>query len=189
MITRVGTTVRLFIDGALQATQTGVSTDLGTTKPMTIGSKYDGSSSNLTGRIDDVRVRKGTGVDTAFSAPTAATVVDQYTVLKLSFDGSNGSQVITDDDTFIQDIRFTGGSTATALTLIDHTDFGGEIRSIASACVYGNYGLYGDGSGVTVYAIGMNLAYIGVGKDVTNDTTQVIQANEVTTLNLSLIHI
>jgi hypothetical protein len=183
MITRVGTTVRLFIDGALQATQTGVSTDLGTTKPMTIGSKYDGSSSNLTGRIDDVRVRKGTGVSSAFSAPTAAAIVDQYTVLKLSFDGTNGSQVVTDDDTFIQDIRFTGGSTATALTLIDHTDFGGEIRSIASACVYGNYGLYGDGSGVTVYAIGMNLAYIGVGKDVTNDTTQVIQANEVTTLN------
>ena len=43
--------------------------------------------------------------------------------------------------------------------------------------------MYGDGSGVTVYAIGMNLAYIGVGKDVTNDTTQVIQANEVTALN------
>ena len=183
MITRVGTNVRLFIDGALQGTSTSNTTDLGTTKPMTIGSKYDGSSSNLTGRIDDIRVRKGTGESSAFSAPSAATVVDQYTVLKLNFDGDNGSQVITDDDTFIQDIRFTGGSTATALTLIDHTDFGGEIRSIASACVYGNYGLYGDGSGVTMYAIGMNLAYIGVGKDVTNDTTQVIQANEVTTLN------
>ena len=132
--------MRLFIDGALQGTATGVSTDLGTTKPMVMGSRFDGASSDLTGRIDDVRVRKGTGVSSAFSAPTASAIVDQYTVLKLSFDGSNASQIVTDDDTFIQDIRFTGGSTATALTLIDHTDFGGEIRSIASACVYGNYG-------------------------------------------------
>ena len=183
LVSRVGTTVRLFIDGALQGTQTGVSTDLGTTKPLIIGSKYDGSSSDLQGRIDDVRVRKATGVDTAFSALTAASVVDQYTVLKLEFEGDNASQIVTDNDTFIQDVRFTGGATASAITLIDHTDFGGEIRSIASASVYGNYGLHGDGSGCTVYAIGMNLAYIGVGKDVTNDTTQVIQANEVTANN------
>ena len=45
-----------------------------------------------------------------------------------------------------QDIRFSNGATATALTLIDLTDFGGELRTqIASACVYGNYGIYGDG--------------------------------------------
>ena len=182
MVSRVGNTMKLFVDGSAIDTVTD-STDLGTTKPLTIGSKYDGSTSFLQGRLDDIRVRKGTGESANFTNPTASAVVDASTVLKLTFDGDNGSQVITDDDTFVQDIRFTGGSTATALTLIDHTDFGGEIRSIASACVYGNYGLYGDGSGVTVYAIGMNLAYIGVGKDVTNDTTQVIQANEVTALN------
>ncbi len=182
MVSRVGNTMKLFVDGSAIDTVTD-STDLGTTKPLTIGSKYDGSTSFLQGRLDDIRVRKGTGESANFTNPTASAVVDASTVLKLTFDGDNGSQVITDDDTFVQDIRFTGGSTATALTLIDHTDFGGEIRSIASACVYGNYGLYGDGSGVTVYAIGMNLAYIGVGKDETNDTTQVIQANEVTALN------
>ena len=100
-------------------------------------------------------------------------------MLKLDFNGDNGSQIITDDDTFIQDIDFSGGGTATGLTLIDHSDFGGEIRSIASASVYGNYGIHGTGSGSIVYAIGMNLAYIGTGKDVTNDNTAVIQANEV----------
>ena len=40
-----------------------------------------------------------------------------------------------------QDIDFSGGGTATGLTLIDRLDFGGEIRSIASASVYGNYGI------------------------------------------------
>ena len=40
-----------------------------------------------------------------------------------------------------QDIDFSGGGTATGLTLIDRPDFGGEIRSIASASVYGNYGI------------------------------------------------
>ena len=182
-VTKVGNTVRLYIDGLEQASTTST-VDLGTTKPLIIGSKYDGSSSDWQGRVDDIRIRKGTGVSTApGSAPTAPKVVDQYTVLKLDFNGDNGSQSITDDDTFIQDVRFSNGATATALTLVDQSDFGGELRTISSACVYGNYGIYGDGPGSIIYAIGMNLAYIGTGKDVTNDTTSVIQANEVSANN------
>lgn len=177
MVTRVGTTLSLYVDGALQANVTDA-TDLGTTKPLVIGSDYNGGT-GWDGRIDDFRVRKGTGEASAFTAPTAATIVDQYTVLKLEFDGDNGSQVVTDNDTFIQDIQFSGGGTATALTLIDQSDFGGEIRSIASASVYGNYGIHGTGPGSIVYAIGMNLAYIGTGKDVTNDVTLVNQDDEV----------
>ena len=175
-ISRVGTTIRLFVDGAQQATASN-NTNLGTTKPLVIGNNYAGTQ-GFDGRIDDFRVRKGAGTSSAFSNPTAPQIVDQYTVLKLDFNGDNGSQIIT-DDTFIQDIDFSGGGTATGLTLIDHSDFGGEIRSIASASVYGNYGIHGTGSGSIVYAIGMNLAYIGTGKDVTNDNTAVIQANEV----------
>ena len=180
-ISRVGTTLRLFVDGALQDSATN-STDLGTTKPLSIGATYN-TTQVMDGRIDDIRVRKGAGFSSAFTKPTATRTVDQYTVLKLAFDGDNGSQITTDDDTFIQDIQFSGGGTATALTLIDQSDFGGEIRSIASASVYGNYGIYGDGPGVVVYAIGMNLAYIGTGKDVTNDTTLVDQDDEVVALN------
>tara|TARA_B100001287_G_scaffold155146_1_gene130475 strand:+ start:562 stop:4281 length:3720 start_codon:yes stop_codon:yes gene_type:complete len=187
MVSRVGTTMKLFVDGSFIDSVTN-SSDLGTTKPLIIGSKYDGSSSDLQGRMDDIRIRKGTGESSNFTAPTAATVVDQYTVLKLSFDGDNGSQIVTDDDTFIQDVRFSNGATANALTFIDHSDFGGEIRSIASASVYGNFGIVGDGSGSVVYAIGMNLAYIGTGKDVTNDTTAVIQANEVVANNNANIY-
>ena len=182
MITRVGSTLYFYVDGALQGS-TSNSTDLGTTKPLVIGSQYNGNTP-WDGRIDDFRIRKGIGVSVApGSAPSAATVVDQYTVLKLNFDGDEGSQIVTDDDTFIQDVQFSGGASATALTLIDQSDFGGEIRSIASASVYGNYGIYGDGPGSIVYAIGMNLAYIGTGKDVTNDVTEVNQEDEVVALN------
>ena len=177
MISRVGTTIKFFVDGVQQATASN-NTNLGTTKPLIIGSDYAGVN-GFAGRIDDFRVRKGAGQASAFTNPTSASIVDQYTVLKLDFDEDSGSQVLVDNDTFIQDVEFSGGGTATALTFIDHSDFGGEIRSIASASVYGNYGIHGTGSGSIVYAIGMNLAYIGTGKDVTNDVTQVIQANEV----------
>ena len=185
-ISRVGGVLRLFVDGNLQDSEADT-TDLGTTKPLSIGATYN-TTQPTDGRIDDVRIRKGAGFSSAFTKPTVTRTVDQYTVLKLAFDGDNGSQITTDDDTFIQDIQFSNGSTATALTLIDQSDFGGEIRSIASACVYGNYGIYGDGPGVIVYAIGMNLAYIGSGKDVTNDATAVIQANEVVALNNANIY-
>jgi hypothetical protein len=177
MISRVGTTIKFFVDGVQQATASN-NTNLGTTKPLIIGSDYAGVN-GFAGRIDDFRVRKGAGQASAFTNPTSASIVDQYTVLKLDFDEDSGSQVLVDNDTFIQDVEFSGGGTASALTFIDHSDFGGEIRSIASASVYGNYGIHGTGSGSIVYAIGMNLAYIGTGKDVTNDVTQVIQANEV----------
>ena len=177
MISRVGTTIKFFVDGVQQATASN-NTNLGTTKPLIIGSDYAGVN-GFAGRIDDFRVRKGAGQASAFTNPTSASIVDQYTVLKLDFDEDSGSQVLVDNDTFIQDVEFSGGGTASALTFIDHSDFGGEIRSIASASVYGNYGIHGTGSGSIVYAIGMNLAYIGTGKDVTNDVTEVIQANEV----------
>ena len=54
---------------------------------------------------------------------------------------------------------------------------------IGSASVYGDFGLVGDGPGVIFYAIGHNLAYIGTGKEVSNQVTEVIQANEVVELN------
>ena len=49
--------------------------------------------------------------------------------------------------------------------------------------MYGNYGIYADGPGVVAYLIGQNFAYIGNGKDVSNDTSTVIQENEVVSLN------
>ena len=39
--------------------------DLELLSPLIIGSKYDGSPSDWQGRVDDIRIRKGTGVSTA----------------------------------------------------------------------------------------------------------------------------
>ena len=80
-----------------------------------------------------------------------------------------------------------GTATATTIENVDKRDFGAEIRMIGSASVYGNYGLYGDGDGVIIYAIGQNLAYIGNGKSVDNDPVTVIQENEVVELNAAKI--
>ena len=68
------------------------------------------------------------------------------------------------------------------------TVYGGELRTIASANVYGNKGIEADGANCLAYMINQNFAYIGSGKNVTNDNTTTIQANEVTELNNAKVH-
>jgi hypothetical protein len=88
-----------------------------------------------------------------------------------------------------QRINFApGGQTASYLVNVDYSDFGAEIRSIASANVYGNYGAWADGPGTLMYLIGHNFAYIGVGKDTNNDKTASIQANQVIQANTGKIY-
>lgn len=66
--------------------------------------------------------------------------------------------------------------------------FGAEVRSIGSANVYGTYGAWADGDQVLMYLINHNFAYIGSGTDSDNDPTNVIQVNEVVTLNSGKIY-
>ena len=61
--------------------------------------------------------------------------------------------------------------------------YGAEVRSIGSASVYGNYGAVADGANTLMYLISHNLAYIGAGKDTSNDNTLSIQSQEITELN------
>ena len=70
----------------------------------------------------------------------------------------------------------------------DGTTFGAEIRSIGSASVYGNKGAEANGTDTLMYLIGHNFAYIGTGKDVTNDKTLTVEANEITELNSGKIY-
>jgi len=65
---------------------------------------------------------------------------------------------------------------------------GGELRSIGSASIYGNYGIVADGDETLAYLISHNFAYIGVGKDVTNDNTLNITANEVVKINNGTVY-
>ena len=65
--------------------------------------------------------------------------------------------------------------------------YGAEVRSIGSACVYGNYGAVADGANTLMYLIGHNFAYIGTGKDTSNDNTLSIASQSVTELNSGTI--
>jgi hypothetical protein len=66
--------------------------------------------------------------------------------------------------------------------------FGAEVRAIASASVYGNYGAVADGASTLMYLIQYNFGYIGAGLDSSNDNTLVIQANETVELNSGKIY-
>ena len=182
VIDRSGTSTKLFVNGTQVGTYSD-SNNYGNIKPLVIGAAYDGSNAT-DGHIDDFRVVKGTSIyQSAFSAPSSRHPVTSQTVLMARFDGTNGATTFEDDATIAQDIRFSGGATSDGFTLVDYTDFGAEIRSIGSASVYGNFGLFGDGPGVIMYAIGHNLGYIGTGAGEENDPGNVIQLNEVTQLN------
>jgi len=182
-ISRVSGVTRFFINGVVSTNTYVDTTDYGTTKPLVLGASFVGLTS-FSGYIDDLRIIKGVGLyTTTFTAPTTRALVTADTVLMARFDGANNSTTFEDDVVYAQDIRFSGGATAQYITLTDFTDFGAEVRLIGSASVYGNFGLVGDGPGVLMYAIGQNLAYIGNGKEVTNDPITVIQDNEVVETN------
>ena len=151
---------------------------------------FDGT----TGKYNDgkTRIRLG-GVTGTFAASDTVTFTstDASTVAVATVESVNGDVLIIDGkyidligfDKTPQSISNGTGATATEILNYDLRDFGAEIRMIGSASVYGNFGIYGDGPGILVYAIGHNLAYIGTGKETTNDPTPVIQANEVVELN------
>ena len=180
---RNGTTGTLYVNGTSIGSWTD-NTDYGVAKPLIIGSVYTGTASYWDGYLDEVRISKGVARYNANFVPSLSEFTsDTDTVLLLHFNGDDSSNVIEDDALNSQDLRFSGGATAGYISLVDRTDFGGELRSIASASIYGNYGAYGDGNGVLMYLISQNFAYIGNGKEVDNDPNTVIQANEVVELN------
>ena len=182
-VARSGTDLKLFVDG-VEVDSAVDSTDMDVAKPVIIGAKWSGLAEYLDGNVDELRISKGAGRYTgAFTAPLSEFVSDGDTKLLLHFNGTDASTTFVDDTLNSQDLRFSNGATATYVDLADQTEFGAEVRSIASACVYGNYGIVGDGPGVLMYLISQNLAYIGVGKEVDNDDTNVIQANEIVELS------
>jgi hypothetical protein len=181
-----GTSTRAFINGT-QAGSTYTDNNTYVQGPITIGARFDGTL-GFTGNIDEVRISKGIAKYTSnFSVPTSEFVKTADTVLLLHCNGTTGSTEIEDDSFVVQDVRTATGS-ARYIELVDYSDFGAEVRSMSSANVYGTYGVAGDGKGVIMYLIGHNFAYIGTGKDSSNDQSLVIQANEVVDTNGAYIY-
>ena len=86
-----------------------------------------------------MRISKGVARYTGatLTLPTSAFTGETATVLLLHLKGVNGSTAVSDDGVTLQDLRTTSGGRATVVDFADYSDFGAEIRSIGSACVYG----------------------------------------------------
>ena len=182
-VSRTGNTINLYVNGTRVDSDNSFSSTLGTSKPFIIGAVYDASNA-FNGYIDDFRISDNARYTAgSYTPPLNEVSNDNNTKLLLRFNGTDTSTTLVDETILDQTIGFGGGAYATGMELVDFSDFGCEIRSIGSACVYGNYGIYGDGNGVVMYLISQNLAYIGNGKAVDNDSTTVVQSQEVTKLN------
>jgi cytoskeletal protein CcmA (bactofilin family) len=181
-LSRVGTSTRLFLNGVQQgSTYTDTRNYIAT--PIRIGTRFDGTS-GFTGRIDELRISKGVARYTAnFTVPAAPFNGDNDTVLLLHFDGPDLSTNIVDDGISTQDIRSSGGGTATGIIRYDRKEFAAEMRSISSANVYGNQAVKADGADVSLQLMAHNFAYIGTGADLTNNDSAVVQAAEVIEVN------
>ena len=183
-VARSNGTTRLFLDGTQLGTYTD-GNDYGTTKPVIIGSNYAASPVEaFNGYIDEVRISKASARFTAAFTPTTTEYgSDLNTVLLLHANGDNASTTFTDVSGGISDIRSSGGDSATSVITADYSAFGAELRSVASACVYGQKGVQANGSGVKLILTAHNFGYVGSGDDFTNDPSLAIQANEVVELN------
>ena len=187
-VSRFNNRTRLYLDGTEVGTNFVDNNNYGVSKPLRIGANFDGTTQFL-GYVDDVRISSTARYQSgSFTVATAQLVGDTDTVFLSHFDGADGATIFEEDLRSKQTIEFSGGATANFIDLYDTTDFGGELRAIGSANVYGTFGAYGDGSGVLMYLVGQNFAYIGNGKEVDNDKSTVVQANEVVEANNATVN-
>jgi hypothetical protein len=89
----------------------------------------------------------------------------------------------TQDVRVFQSDGTTQVGTADTISFADYKMFGAELRSVGCAVEYGSQGVVADGVGVQLRLFATNFNHVGSGKDMTNDPTLVIQANEVIELN------
>jgi hypothetical protein len=95
-VSRQGSSVRMFVNGVLEATiSCGTATINPTTHVVRIG-KTANNTGNFAGYIDEVRITKGQAIYTASFTPAVAAFPNGRTVSLLHFDGANGSTTFTD---------------------------------------------------------------------------------------------
>ena len=140
-LSRAAGNTRLFINGT-QEGSTYVDANTYIQRPVKFGARNYDNANGFQGWIDEARITKGIGRYTgAFVAPTTAFDGDNDTVLLIHFEGPDTSTTFSDDGVTLQDLRTNAGGTANLIETADYSDFGAEIRSIASASIYGTYGL------------------------------------------------
>lgn len=125
------------------------------------------------------------------------TSTDGSTTATATIESVNGNTLIIDgrfdnlanfaDLTFTDDTASiqgqTSNATATSVIRYDRKQFGAEMRSIASANVYGQFGIRADGPDVRLRMSSHDFGYIGAGKKFDNNDNDVAQANEVVEAN------
>jgi len=174
---------KMFLNGSQEGPIYNDQNNYGTANAMAIGADWE-NNNEFNGYVDEPRVTKGLPRYLgSYTVPTAEFTGDPTTVFLSHFNGANGATTVTEDVDVALDIESSSGGTATGIQFIDLKQFGAELRSIGSANVYGNQGVIADGEGVLLRLINHNFGYIGVGKSLDNDVSQVVQANEITQTN------
>jgi len=186
-LVRSGSIITAYVNGTALGTTETNSLTINNTGQFRIGVNSS-AVSGFIGYIDELRISNNSRYTGNFTAPTFAFSSDVNTKLLLHLDGDSGTIVITDSTLVIQDVRIlssTGTLKATATTIIlaDYQEFGASMRSIASAAVFGNYGIIGNGPGVVIRLFAFNFGHIGAAKDFSQDESLVIQGNEVIEFN------
>jgi len=183
-------TLTLFLNGNVEAQQTGDIYSVTSTDPLEIAADSINQRYYFSGYIDELRVSNYARYSSSFSPASVAYTFDSYTVMLTHFDGANGSTSFTCDTTLIQNISSTGSfpAQATQCTLVDLHQFGAELRAIGSASVFGNQGVIANGTGTDLKLIAYNVSNIGAGKDLTDDYTLAVQANEMIQTNGGIIY-
>lgn len=127
-VSRTGSDLRIFIDGAVANTASYATAFTGT-ETFRIGALSDNTNA-LNGWIDEFRVSQGIGRWTAgFTLPSSAYTADAYTVLLLHFDGADASTTITDSSTDV-----TSG-TSTSIKLRGSKSISFDINSFPTGIV------------------------------------------------------
>ena len=95
VISRNGSTTKMFVDGVQDGSDYSDGSDYGSTKPLRIGAAFD-ASNVYTGYIDEFRVSDTARYTVAFTPRNGIFQGDSNTKLLLHFDGTNG-QTYTED--------------------------------------------------------------------------------------------
>lgn len=151
-LSKSGSNTKLFVDGTQVGSTYTDNNNYGTTNPLKIGTRWDGSTNYHNGHIDELRISNTAHYTANFTAPTAPFDNDANTVLLLHMDGTDATTYFEDDN----GVRTPVSITAFGNAQIDTADskFGGSSALFDGTGDYLRAGttgfLYSAGSDVTM---------------------------------------